>query len=127
MFRRSATSILRTICLAIAAVLFAGGIIATNLATAAAPARDNDSPTKGPFKFEPLLTSATCTPGGNASQPFALPEGYVQSIVASEPQFPDVPDMNTLNENGPQAGRFLYSTHELGSNGAVSVTDLWTG
>jgi secreted PhoX family phosphatase len=35
--------------------------------------------------------------------------------------------MNTLNETGPQAGRFLYRTHELGSNGAVSVTDLWTG
>lgn len=127
MSRRSATSILRTVCLAIAAVLFAGGIIATNLATAAAPDHDNDSPKKGRIKFEPLLTSATCTPGGNASEPFALPEGYVQSIVASEPQFPDVPDMNTLNENGPQAGRFLYSTHELGSNGAVSVTDLWTG
>jgi hypothetical protein len=35
--------------------------------------------------------------------------------------------MNTLNENGPQAGRFLYRTHEVGSNGAVSFTDLWTG
>jgi secreted PhoX family phosphatase len=35
--------------------------------------------------------------------------------------------MNTLNENGPQAGRFLYRTHEVGSNGAVTVTDLWTG
>src|SRR5258706_247934 len=35
--------------------------------------------------------------------------------------------MNTLNETGPQAGRFLYHPHELGANGAVSVTDLWTG
>jgi secreted PhoX family phosphatase len=35
--------------------------------------------------------------------------------------------MNTLNETGPQAGRFLYRTHETGSNCAVSVTDLLTG
>lgn len=35
--------------------------------------------------------------------------------------------MHTLNEKGPQAGRFLYRTHEVGSNGAVSATDLWTG
>jgi secreted PhoX family phosphatase len=35
--------------------------------------------------------------------------------------------MTTLNENGNQAGRYLYRTHEVGSNGAVSVTDLWTG
>jgi secreted PhoX family phosphatase len=56
-----------------------------------------------------------------------LPAGYAQSLIASQPQFPDVPDMNPLNENGPQAGRFLYRTHELGSNGAVSFTDLWTG
>ena len=48
-------------------------------------------------------------------------------MIASEPQFTDLPDMHTLNETGPQAGRFLYRTHEVGSNGAVSVTDLWTG
>ena len=35
--------------------------------------------------------------------------------------------MITLNETGPQAGRYLYRTHEVGSNGAVTVTDLWTG
>jgi len=39
----------------------------------------------------------------------------------------NLPDMNTLNETGPQAGRFLYRTHEVSSNGAVTVTDLWTG
>jgi uncharacterized protein len=126
MFRRGAIPILKTIHIAFAAVLFAGGVNVTNLPIAAATGRGTDSPTKGPFQFEPLLTSAPCTPGGNAVQPFLLPDGYAQNIVASEPQFPDVPDMNTLNENGPQAGRFLYRTHELGSNGVVSVTDLWT-
>lgn len=85
------------------------------------------SQTKGPFQFDPLLTSAPCTPGGNASQPFVLPDGFVQNNVASEPNFPDLPDMHTLNETGPQAGRFLYHTHELGSNAGVSVTDLATG
>jgi len=39
----------------------------------------------------------------------------------------DLPDMVTLNETGPQAGRFLYRTHEVGSNGAVTVYDRQTG
>jgi secreted PhoX family phosphatase len=34
--------------------------------------------------------------------------------------------MHTQNETGPQAGRFLYRTHETTSNGAVSQTDLLT-
>src|ERR671921_863317 len=79
------------------------------------------SATTGPFQFEPLPASAVCTPGGNAAQPFILPAGYTQVNIASEPQFPDLPDMNTQNETGPQSGRFLYRSHEIGSNGAVSV------
>lgn len=78
MFRRRATSSLRAD-LAFAAALLTGGLIVTNLATAAAPGSGNDSPTKGPFQFEPLLTSAPCTSGGNASQPFVLLDGYVQA------------------------------------------------
>lgn len=35
--------------------------------------------------------------------------------------------MNTVNETGRQAGRYLYRTHEVSSNGAVSVVDLKTG
>jgi len=127
MSKRKVTPILKTIHIAFAAVLFAGGVIVTNLPTAAAPGRNNDSPSKGPFQFDPLPASAPCTPGGSPTQPFLLPNGYAQHIIASQPQFPDVPDMQTLNETGPQAGRFLYRTHEVGSNGAVSVTDLWTG
>ena len=121
------TPTLNKIHVAIATAIVMAAIIPGGLQSAAAPIPVNPSATQGPFQFEPLLTSAACTPGGNASQPFVLPDGYAQNIIASQPQFPDVPDMNTLNENGRQAGRFLYRTHELGSNGAVSVTDLWTG
>jgi secreted PhoX family phosphatase len=77
--------------------------------------------------FTPLGSSAQCTAGGDATAPLVLPAGYSQTLIASEPDYLDVPDMQTLNETGPFAGRFLYRTHELGSNGGVSVTDLWSG
>ena len=121
------TPTLNKVHVAIATAIVMAAIIPGGLPSAAAPIPFNPSANQGPFQFEPLLTSAPCTPGGNASQPFVLPDGYAQNIIASQPQFPDVPDMNTVNENGRQAGRFVYRTHELGSNGAVSVTDLWTG
>ena len=127
MSTRETTPSLKKTHVAIAIAIVMAAIITGGLRSAAAPISINPSATKGPFQFEPLLTSAACTPGGNASQPFVLPDGYAQNIIASQPQFPDVPDMNTVNENGRQAGRFIYRTHELGSNGAVSVTDLWTG
>lgn len=81
----------------------------------------------GPFEFEPLASSAACTPGGNAAQPLALPAGFTQSNIASEPDYADVPDMITQNESGVDKGRYLYQVHEVGSNGSVSVTDLATG
>lgn len=74
-----------------------------------------------------LASSAVCTAGGDPVNPFVLPVGYEQEVIASEPSYADVPDMNTQNENGPQAGRFLYRVHEVGSNGSLSVTDLRTG
>ncbi|HEX6051503.1 MAG TPA: alkaline phosphatase PhoX [Gemmatimonadaceae bacterium] len=91
--------------------------------------------------FEPLATQASCatppaTLGGFATyQPFTLPDGYSQAILATEvTDFAPLAgsgannlDMMTLNETGPQAGRYMYRTHEVGSNGAVTVTDLWTG
>ena len=46
----------------------------------------------GPFEFEPLASSAACTAGGNAAQPFVLPVGFTQANVASEPDYGDVPD-----------------------------------
>src|SRR6188472_3740532 len=56
------------------------------------------------FQFTALASSAVCTVGGSATQPFVAPTGITQTIVASEPDYADVPDMNTLNENGQQAG-----------------------
>lgn len=80
----------------------------------------------GGFQFSPLAASAACTPGGNPTAPFVVPEGFTQTIVASEPDVPDAIDMNTQNETGPHAGRYLYRPAE-GSIGAVTVTDLETG
>src|SRR5215211_1431429 len=81
----------------------------------------------GQFQFEPLPTSTPCTNGGNPAQPFVLPAAYTQAAIASEPQFPDLPDMNTQNETGSDAGRYLYRTHETAGSAAVTVTDLRTG
>jgi sugar lactone lactonase YvrE len=126
MIRKRTTTFLKSFHFALIAALWVAALIVTNFDGAAAPPV-NDSATKGPFQFKPLAASAPCTPGGNASQPFVLPNGFSQTIIASEPQFPDLPDMNTLNETGPNSGRFLYRTHETGSNGAVTVTDLLSG
>lgn len=92
-------------------------------------AQGNDSPAKGHFQFEPLPTSVPCTAGGNPVLPFVLPAGYAQAIFVREGEggTTDNFDMNTLNETGVHAGRYLYRTHETGSNGAVTVTDLETG
>ena len=74
--------------------------------------------------------------------PFVIPAGYTQTIVSDETKLNiyvanDWLDMNTVNESGAQAGRYLYRTHEVrgsnaarvdgGSGGAVSVVDLKTG
>lgn len=84
---------------------------------------------RGGWDFEPLAASAACTPGGDPNAPLVLPEGFGQEAIASEedPDFDDLPDMNTLNETGPRAGTLLYRTHEVRDNGSVSVTDLKTG
>jgi len=125
MLKRGARSLLRKTFFGAASVLISVGLIASSQPSAAGPQPETNA--KGPFQFQPLQASAACTAGGNADQPFILPAGYGETIIASEPQFPDLPDMMTLNENGNQAGRYLYRTHEVGTNGAVSVTDLVTG
>jgi uncharacterized protein len=77
--------------------------------------------------FEPLASSAACVVGGSLEQ-VVLPAGFAAVPVAREgPGFPDLSDMNTVNETGRRVGRFLYRTHELTVNGGVSVTDLVTG
>ena len=76
------------------------------------------------FQFTPLSSSYACTiSGGDPVNPVALPAGFAQTIIATEPQFADAIDMNTQNESGPDAGRYLYRASE-GSIGEVTVTDL---
>ena len=135
--------------------LFAGVALLAAGACADAPTHTSRSAALVPFSgtafvgsgtfadFTPLATSAACsvtpTPTTLADlatyQPFLLPEGYAQTIVTTERdpglwnlgKGVDNFDMLTLNETGPHAGRYLYRTHEVGSNGSLSVTDLVTG
>lgn len=77
--------------------------------------------------FEGLAASASCSVGGGLEQA-VLPAGFVATPVAREGSgYPDLADQSTENESGWETGRFLYRTHETGSNSAVSVTDLMTG
>lgn len=86
----------------------------------------NANEIQGTFPFIPLAYSVNAVPGGNPDKPLVLPSGYQQTIIASEPNYGGNPDMNTLNETGPEAGRYLYQTHEVGGNASVSVIDLKT-
>ena len=120
-------------CVAACAASTAGAVLARDR-------DDNDRNGSGAFRFTPLPTSAVCgPPGGNGAfpneRPFVLPPGFSQQVIAREGDggAPDNFDMNTLNETGRQAGRFLYRTHETvgepsaAEPSAVSVTDLRTG
>ena len=107
--------------------------VACVVAGALSLAQEQEPVTSGPFQFSPLPASAACVPGGAgtfpAEQPFLLPEGFVQTVVAREGDGGTIDnwDMHTLNETGPHAGRFLYHSHEVPTNGMVSVTDLSSG
>ena len=95
----------------------------------------------GPMAFEPIAGSAygqTTSSWGDA--PWIIPDGFRQYHVSDEIDdlgggggldiyagVDDLTDMNTVNETGKWAGRFLYRTHEQDTNGAVSVVDLETG
>jgi hypothetical protein len=77
--------------------------------------------------FDGLAASSSCVAGGKVEQ-VELPAGFVATPVATEgATFFDLADMNTVNETGRQRGRFLYRTHETGSGGGVTFTDLTTG
>lgn len=105
---------------------------------------------EGPMGFTPIAGSAYGleNEASVATQPWVIPEGFEQRIVTDETHLNlynanDWPDMNTVNESGGHAGRFLYRTHEVrptsvtdpgnaartdgGMGGAVSVVDLKTG
>src|SRR5262245_2228997 len=77
-----------------------------------APSSEARTTGGGPnFRFTGLAASQICTvAGGSPTAPFLLPAGFSQTILASEPSYADVPDMNTQNEDGPDAGRYLYQT-----------------
>lgn len=100
--------------------------------TGTAIVADNDDNNGSGFRFTPLPASAACVPGGAGTfpeeQPFLLPPGFTQVVIAREGDGGSTSrwDMNTLNESGPQAGRFLYRTHETVTDGQVTVTDLRT-
>ncbi len=108
-----------------------------------------DEKEAGFFDFDALTESANSA-DWDATLPWKLPKGYSQEVVSDESSLniygngcPDWHDMNTVNESGVSAGRYLYRTHEvwLGSDpvkypcapsydrvgAAVSVVDLKTG
>jgi hypothetical protein len=111
----------------------------------AAPAAIADSTVvKGPMGFNPITASAyaelTTDPTVLANEPWIVPQGFKQSIVSDESKLDiyigsDWNDMNTVNETGKHAGRYIYRTHEVRprasgaayTGGAVSVVDLETG
>lgn len=125
-------------------------ILVLSMAAAFAVNAQAASTVKGPMFFKPIASSAYGmeNDADMATSPWVIPEGFVQTIVSDETALDvyagnDWNDMNTVNETGKQAGRYLYRTHEVrggaigsdgnslridgGSGGAVSVVDLKTG
>lgn len=87
-----------------------------------------DDPTQAEFYlFEQLASSAACKSGGDPVTPLALAPAYKQSIFGAEPSFPDRAGGLALNKADPDPERFLFRTHSLPTNSAVSVTDIANG
>lgn len=95
------------------------------------------------FKFEGLKTSANAE-NWDTEKPWKLARGFTQTVVSDETNLNIYPeglddwhDMNTVNETGNNAGRFMYRTHEVRTGrgntivdsigGTISVVDLKTG
>ena len=121
----------------------ATSIVAAALTLSYGAIADDDNEGHHGFKFKPLTTSANAADWETA-KPWKLPKGFSQKVVSDETALNIYPDgrddwhdMNVVNETGPQAGRFMYRTHEvrLGRGddvvdeigGTVSVVDLKTG
>ncbi len=107
------------------------GVAAVGLSATAAL---GGSTISGPMAFDPIPGSAYGQESTTWTEPFVVPAGFTQKLVSDETVldiYPgttdDLTDMNTVNETGPMAGRYLYRTHEVRTNGAVSVVDLTTG
>jgi hypothetical protein len=87
-----------------------------------APAADN--PTQAAFYlFESLSSSAVCKSGGDPAVPLSLAPAYKQQVFGSEPSFPDRAGGLALNKADPDPERYLFRTHSLPTNSAISVTD----
>jgi hypothetical protein len=111
------------------------------------------TPATGPMGFEPIAGSASYVDGvaqaWDPAAPWVVPDGFTQALLSGEDErtcrgldvygggLDDWPDMNTVNETGRQAGRYLYRTHEVRlsqpgedptypDGGAVTVVDLRT-
>jgi len=85
------------------------------------------------MRFDPIAGSAYDQVTADWRTPFVVPRNCTQRMISDEtvldiyPGVDDLTDMNTVNETGRRAGRYLYRTHEVGSNGSLSVVDLRTG
>lgn len=115
---------------------YLGGLAvgATAIAMSATVAFGDSNPTvDGPMRFHPIAGSAYGIGSASWTEPYVIPAGFSQEMVSDEtvldvyPGADDIGDMNTTNETGRDKGRYLYRTHEVGSNGAVTVVDLTTG
>ena len=104
------------------------------------------APLSADFSFTPLSSSAwqemTADPAVLHTRPLKLPAGFSQHILSDETHLDiykgnDWTDMQVLNEDGKDAGRYLYRTHEVRRHndrhrdgregGAVSVVDRVSG
>lgn len=108
------------------------GLAVAVLGTIAFPgAAGATAPGGGPMGFDPIAGSSYGLLTDAWAEPFVIPEGFTQEKVSDETDLDiyadqdDLDDMNTQNETGLQAGRYLYRTHEVGDVGSVSVVDLW--
>lgn len=125
-------------------------ILAAALAVISLNAMADSTIVNGPMAFNPIAGSAYGHEGDVdiPVTPWIIPEGFMQAIISDETNLNiyvanDWNDMNTVNETGKHAGRYMYRTHEVrpdsatvagnslrndnGSGGAVSVLDLKTG
>jgi hypothetical protein len=90
----------------------------------------------GSFRYTPIVpttgAAACLDPTVPQNAPFQLPAGFTQEIIGRQSDLVTMNnevnfDMLTLNETGPQSGRYLYRTHEVDDWSALSRIDLWTG
>lgn len=95
-----------------------------------------------PLPFSPLPNSGTLNATGvGEDKPFLLPAGYTQSVLVDQKNIFTTGyqpgsvgggvrwgnwDMLTLNETGPDAGRYMFIPHEINGQG-VSRYDFVTG